>query len=601
MLVKGKTLVAKGAVLLLSATLIFGLAACGGGDDSDPLQKYREQVVQWEKCDPTMMGAQLTPAFTTAIEKYGDRLSCGFVRAPLDWATPERGEVVISATRLAAAKPEARRGALFFNPGGPGGDGFFILTLNLVQAFADSNPDSPQGALQLRLLDEYEMVGFSPRGTGTSTRMQCATNELKRFVDVGPAGWDTPENRANSIYNSSKMAQACLKSPVAPFINTDATARDMDLLRGLLGDEKLNYVGYSYGTWLGSWYASLFPDRVGRMVLDSSMDFNRTFEQSTAPQAPAQQRMFDKVLVPYAVRHADHFRLGSSEAEVRAVMPALSPRVQSTLVKPLGELTSFRNYSDTLLTLLASARGLDEVLRASAEPSNFAAVMEGLRRYVFHPSDQVRDAELRDFAGQLLQRYFSLWVKRESQSIELSNNDAVFWTVQCNDTPASTDLTIWAEHMRDQLRQAPMFFGNNHLNLCAFWGGPKVSKPDLTPMKQLDVMFVQSQYDAATDTEGATAFFSGLPKAARVFVNGDYQHGVYPYKDHCVDPAVTRYLLGEPVVQRELTCDSQPLARDKLATERRNLKSASAPVYKNPQKVEELLREFKEGIRPAAR
>lgn len=597
---KRKTLVAKGALSLLSATLIFGLAACGGGDDADPLQKYREQTVQWGECDPTMMGAPLTPAFAPAIEKYGERLKCGFVRAPLDWANPERGEVVISATRLAAGKSSARRGALLFNPGGPGGDGFFTLTLWLLEAFAESNPDSPQGAMQLRLLDEYDMVGFSPRGTGTSTRMQCATNEVGRIVDVGPAGWDTPENLANSIYNSSKIAQACLKSPVAPFINTDATARDMDLLRGLLGDEKLNYVGYSYGTWLGSWYASLFPDRVGRMVLDSSMDFNRTFEQSSTPLAPAQQRMFDKVLVPYAVRHADYFRLGSSEAEVRAVMPALSPRVQSTLVGPLGELTSSRTHSDTFLTLVASARGLDEVLRAAPNPADLVAVSERLGHYVFHPSDQERDAQLRRFAVQLLQRYSSLWVQPESRSIELSNKDAVFWTVQCNDTPASTDLTTWAYRMRDQMHQAPMFFGNHHLNICAFWGGPKVSKPDLAPMKQLDVMFVQSQYDAATDTEGATAFFSGLPKAGRVFVTGEYQHAVYPYKDHCVDPAVTRYLLGEPITQRELSCDSHPLARDKLATDSADAKSVTIPVYKNPQKAEELLREFKKGIRPGA-
>lgn len=597
---KIRALFAKGAGWLSSSMLIFGLAACGGGNDSDPLQKYWEQTVEWGACDPSMMGAQAEPAFASAIEKYGERLNCGFVRAPLDWANPDRGDVVISATRLRAGKPSARRGALLFNPGGPGGDGFFMLTWKLLDAFADSNPDSPQGAMQLRLLDEYDIVGFSPRGTGTSTRMQCATNEVQRFVDEGPAGWDTPENRANSIYNSSKMAQACLKSPIAPFINTDATARDMDLLRALLGDDKLNYVGYSYGTWLGSWYASVFPERVGRMVLDSSMDFNRTFEQSTIPQAPAQQRMFDKVLVPYAVRHADYFRLGSSEAEVRAVMPALSPRMQSILIKPLSELTSARDNSDNLLSLVASARGLDEVMRAAPDPLNHAALMEGLGHYVFHPTDAARDSDLRAFAVQLLDRYFFLWVKRPSQSIELTNSNAVFWTVQCNDTPASTDLTAWADRMRDQLRQAPMFFGSNHVNICAFWGGPKVAKPALEPMKKLNVMFVQSEFDAATDTEGANAFFSQLPKASRVFVTGDYQHGVYPYKDSCVDPAVTRYLLGEAVAQRELSCSNQLLARDKLASGGSGVKREAIPVYKNPQKADALLREFKEGIRNSA-
>ena len=238
------------------------LAACGGSDGTsppDPLQPYRAQVVQWTECDPGILGH---PSDAMNALRGSQRLRCALVRAPLDWGNPAHGDITLAVMRLAAGKPEARRGALLFNPGGPGVDGL-NLTFRLWDAFAGSSPADAQGARQLRLLDEYDMVGFSPRGVGASTQLQCGTNEPSRFVDYSVTGWDTPGNLANVHYNGRKTAEACQKNPLTPYINTDATARDMDLLRGLLGDDKLNYVGYSYGTWLGAWYAACSPRRWG--------------------------------------------------------------------------------------------------------------------------------------------------------------------------------------------------------------------------------------------------------------------------------------------------------------------------------------------------
>lgn len=596
---KNKSLAFRASVASACAIVLASLTACGGDDGPDPLQKYREQAVQWTVCDPGMMGADAAPVVDAAIKKYGDRLRCSFVRVPLDWAAPERGDIVVSATRLAAGKPDARRGALLFNPGGPGGDGLFGNTLRLIGAFAESNPGNPQGAKQLRLLDEYDIVGFSPRGTGTSTRLQCATNEISRFVDLSAAGWDTPANIANANYNDKKSAEACLKSPITPYINTDATARDMDLLRGLLGDEKLNYVGYSYGTWLGAWYASLFPERVGRMVLDSSMDFTSRFEEASLAQPPARQRLFDEVLTPYAVRHAGYFHLGASEADVRAIMPGLDPKIQAVLGAELSNVTSSREGSDTFLALISAARGLNTVLK-TVDPSHTEAVTEGLSQQVFDPDNEGHDTIVRFWAGYLFQKYRSAWLLPHNQPIDMSPNDSVFWAVQCNDTSATTDLPAWAERVRGILRQAPMFFGDNQRNLCAFWGGPKVSKPDLAPMKPLDVLFVQSQYDAATYTEGAIHFFAQLPKAGLVYVPGEYQHGLYPYEDDCVDPAVTSYLLGEALGQQEISCPAQRLKQDKPVQGKSGSESESnaSQVYQDPQKARQLIEAFKKGLIP---
>lgn len=549
-----------------------------------------------------MVDEQVAPLLEAAAEKYGERLRCGFVRAPMDWAHPEHGDIVIGASKLSAGKPEARRGALLLNPGGPGADGFFLSTLKLLDALADSNPDDPQGAMQLRLLGEYDIVGFSPRGTGASTRFKCASDEQSRFVDLSASGWDTPDNIANANYNDRKAAEACLQLSMAPYVNTDATARDMDLLRGLLGDERLNFIGYSYGTWLGAWYASLFPEKVGRMVLDSSMDFTGTFEQQSLAQPLIRQRLLDEVLVPYAVRHASHFQLGRSEAEVQALITSLSPRMQAVLSKPLSDLTSSRSGADFFLRFIGAAKGLDAVLKV-ADPSDTEAVEQGLQDWVFHPDDEALDGLARFAAKFLFQQYLSMWVLPPGSSVELGNFDSVFWSVQCNDTPATTDLSAWAEQVRDLTHRAPMFFQDNYRNICAFWGGPRVSKPDLAPMKPLDVLFVQSQYDGATYTEGANRFFAQLPKASRVYVPGDYQHGIYPYVDRCVDPAVTSYLLGEPLPQREISCTAQPLPQDDLAQEAGPEKSSASQVYMNPRKALELIEDFKQGLsaRPETR
>ncbi len=590
------------------AAVSAGLVACGGSGDPDPLQKYREQTVQWTACDATILG-RTSPKIDSLWAEAGDRLRCASVRAPLDWSYPERGEIVVSALRMAAGKPDKRRGAMFFNPGGPGEDGL-ATNLSLFIAFAGSNPDNPQGAQQLRLLDEYDMVGFSPRGTGASTQLHCATNEHARFVEVSASGWDTPANIANTHYNGSKTAEACLKNPITPFINSEATARDMDLLRGLLGDQKLNYVGYSYGTWLGAWYAALFPEKVGRMVLDSSTDFSSSMENILTSQGPARQRLLNDVMAPYAARHPDYFQLGASEALVRAITPGLSPQVQNVLGMKLSGLGYQRKDADQYLFAVSAAQGLDTVLKSLPDPSDEDALEEAIGEHVFDASSRSRNAIIRDIAEELALIYLAR-LNPTSTSIILGASEAVLTAVHCNDTAATTDLTTWASIVRNLAPKAPMFFsGLLNMHSCAFWGGPRVSKPEVAALKPLDLLFVQSQYDSATYTEGANNFFAQLPAARRVYVSGDFQHGLYPYSDSCVDPRVTSYLLGESFTQREAVCEGHPFTQDaaKSSVVQQGLPqaTASAPepassasqVYKDPQKARELIEEFKRGIPP---
>ncbi len=572
------------------------LTACGGGDGDDPLAPYRKQTVAWQQCDPTSLGPKSEAAQRAWLEEWqrlGTRLQCANVRVPMDWSDPARGDLSVGVLRIAAGDRVRRRGALLMNPGGPGGDGLELPYAN-YRILSRSNPDHPQGALQLRIVNEFDLVGFSPRGTGLSTRLECSTNEIPREVIGGPLGHLDPDYWDNVQYNNRKRTEACKKNPITPFINTDATARDMDLLRELLGDARLNFLGYSYGTWLGTWYASLFPERVGRMVLDSNVDFSSSFDAAFTAQAGAFQRVLDDVLAPYAARHPQTFNLGTTSAAVRAEPLQWLPAVQSLVGVPLPDKLYSSSAADDALTLLSAGKGLNAVLRSLPEHAPPEQILASLQRHAFNPSDTKQDAAARAAALKL---HESAVAQRPPESIRVDSETATFLAVRCNDVPSNTDLAFWKQLSYDYNRRYPLTGAAVDSDSCIYWGGPSVTRPPLAAMAGLDVLLVQSQYDGATPAEGALHAFEALPAARMIYVPGEYTHALYPYEDTCVDLATTRYLLGASPTERMNSCPALPLALDVAQTQ---TKAAASGVYREP--VDHLIDEFKRlvGARPGA-
>jgi len=173
--------------------------------------------------------------------------------APADYSNPGKGLIEVALSRVAAENPNSRKGAIFFNPGGPGGDG-----LNLAPVFGSlwsiANPSDPLGSKFLQISQEYDLIGFSPRGVGSSTQLLCQLPNSFYLPTKFPELAQGIQNQYNLYENTELNAKSCQANPLTPYINSDATARDMDLARSLLGDPKLSYIGYSYGTWLGAWY-----------------------------------------------------------------------------------------------------------------------------------------------------------------------------------------------------------------------------------------------------------------------------------------------------------------------------------------------------------
>ena len=198
-------------------------------------------------------------------EDCGGGAECTTAIAPMNWDDPTEGpDIELALTRHAANGQ--KQGSLFVNPGGPGGSGYDFIH------------DSVDFAVSSRIQNSFDVIGWDPRGVGRSTPVTCFDDAgLDDYLwglpsadaDTDPAGW-TAEVTAPAI----EFGQSCLENtgPVLQYIDTISTVRDLDMLRAIVGDEKLNYLGYSYGTSIGTRYIDRFPDNVGRIVLDGATD-----------------------------------------------------------------------------------------------------------------------------------------------------------------------------------------------------------------------------------------------------------------------------------------------------------------------------------------
>jgi len=537
----------------LAAAVLAALAACGGDGavqpPADPLQPYREQVVDWQPCDPQTIGGE-----STSYLNVKDRLSCATLRVPLDYADPGRGDAVVAVSRVAASERAQRLGAILFNPGGPGGDGL-AWPVELAAMWGNADASTTVGQQLRAIAQRYDTIGFSPRGVGASSRLYCATNGQLR-----PEHHSSDRSEANvaaMLFNANALGDACLRNPLAKYINTDATARDMDLIRELLGDAKLNYYGVSYGTWLGAWYAARFPEHVGRMVLDSSMDVTGNIDINVVMQPMAMQRVLDSVIPPYAARHPDRFGMGTDPAAIAAVYRSLPEPLRVAFGRLAGQYGVLNKTGRIVRAtyLVAGVRGLNQILIDNPDIArNPGALDAKLADHAFAPDSFGDDTEIRKMAQAMVQPYLDAFEPQPSP-VELSLLDSVFNTVVCNDTPTRTDPQYWVSLGNDMAASYPYNGGSVTRNLCVNWGGPTVSKPPLARAAQAGpILMLQSEFDALTATEGALRSFEQLPQAHLATVVDYYSHGLVLERIDCINGTIGSYFADGVVAGRSSTC-----------------------------------------------
>ncbi|MFJ6618827.1 alpha/beta hydrolase [Kitasatospora sp. NPDC091335] len=498
------------AALALAAAVLAGLAApttAGAATGSDPGDadrapaRYTRQTLDWQPC-------ARQPA-----------LDCATMTAPRDWHHPGVGaDLTIAVSRHRATDQAGRKGTLLMAAGGPGGTGL-LRPVNLVA-------HAPAVAAA------YDIVGFDQRGVGESTRAVCQTQEEFQEFLAGDFRDRSPAAIDRVIANSRKLAASCQErsGDLIPYLTTEQTAHDIDLFRGLLGERKLSYYGPSYASMIGAYYGTLFPHRVERMVLDSNIGFDGTWETFELGQPASFQRRFDEDFVPWLAARDATYHWGSTPEQVQAHWERRRAALHDSPIVE-GAVTIGPNQLDNI--------AVSALYQASDFPA-LAGVLATLDTW------QSADPATRAATAQLFTRYLGPEFLAE------------FFAVTCNDTPWTRDLDTWIERGAESTARGPLAgartlaFGA----VCASWPVAPAPEVKVTGAHLPATLMLNSVHDPATYYEAALGAHRALRGSRLVTVTGNGDHGQYPGPNSCVTGVVERYLLEDTAPKRDLVCPS---------------------------------------------
>ncbi|MGW6978167.1 alpha/beta fold hydrolase [Streptomyces sp. NPDC054932] len=449
---------------------------------------------------------------------------CATLRVPLDYARPDGPQIPLTVSRVAAsgARGAVRRGALVHNPGGPGASGMHFPLVADLPGWA-------------RTAAAYDLVGYAPRGVGRSAPLFCQDPATRAGGPTQVPADPSPAYKRQRLAAARAYAGGCARRAGAalPHYTTLNNARDLDVLRAALGEPKLSFMGASYGTYLGAVYATLYPGRVRRMVLDSAVDPDprRVWYRNQLDQSPGfERRWYD--FRAWAARHHDTYGLGATPAAVQAsyerVRDAVA-RAPAGGVVGTGELRAAYLqaayyddvWPDRAAALAAFLRGDPARLTAQAAPDPQAAA-------------------------------------------EAENATAVYTAVLCNDASWPADWGTWDRDNTELARRAPFeTWANAFLNLpCAFWPVRERQRPvavGAQPERLPRTLVVAAERDGATPYPGALELQRRLGAGASLVTEtGAGSHGVVGGRNDCVDRHVERYLLTGATPGWRVTCAPHP-------------------------------------------
>ncbi|WP_052770410.1 alpha/beta hydrolase [Streptomyces sp. CNQ-509] len=454
--------------------------------------------VAWADC-----GTEATP-----------RLQCGSLKVPLDYDRP-RGRTITLALNRVPHTAARSQGPLLVNPGGPGGSG-----LGLAEFVA--------GALPADVASQYDVIGFDPRGVGSS----------EPALDCAPGYFDAP--RPDSVPTTAAIERANLKraegfarscgekyGDVLEHINTPDTARDMDTIRRALGADKISYFGYSYGTYLGAVYAKLFPERVRRLALDSVVDPTGVWYEDNL----AQDYAFDKrhkAFARWVAEHESTYGLGSDPDAVEAAWYAMRKDVADD---PAGGVVGPAELEDTFL------------------PGGYANVFwpdlaEAFAAYVNSGDEDALVQAYEDFGA--------------AGGAAGDNGYSVYAAVECQDAAWPRDWRTWRrDHWRTYAKAPFLTWNNAQFNApCAFWPTRSLEPVDVTNDELPPTLLFQATDDAATPYPGAVTVKNLLSGSSLVVEDGGGNHSITLGGNDCLDGYLVEYLRSGAVPRGDGTGDT---------------------------------------------
>jgi pimeloyl-ACP methyl ester carboxylesterase len=492
------------ATAVVIATLI--VAGCASGPP-----RRAAAVLRWQAC-PRQVGATAG-------------MLCGQLQVPLDYQRPNGRKIILALSEVPATAPRSRQqGVLLVNPGGPGAPG---LTLAATVA----------AGLSPAVAADYDIVGFDPRGVGLSVpELVCDPSFFSRarpdYVPANPAGEQPLVARAKAYAADCERRFGWL----LPYMTTEDVARDMDSIRAALGQRQISYFGYSYGTYLGQVYATMFPHRVRRMALDSVVNPQGAWWADNISQDYAFQGRMD-ALFAWIARYASDYHLGSTQAQVYAAWGKAMARL---LAQPIGGSSG---------PLIGPDELSDTFLIGGYSNSYWPYLASALAAYLNH--------------GQTSQ-LVSLYQEAGQQN---ENEFAVYNAVECSDVDWPRSWAMWNTDTAKVSATAPYeTWANAWFNAsCAFWPVKGPAKPPRVGAAGLPpILMLQGTLDAATPYWGALVARGLFPTARMVVVEGSGNHGqsLTSPPNECVNGYLDRYLADGSLPERpglvNATCPTLP-------------------------------------------
>ncbi|GGM99960.1 pimeloyl-ACP methyl ester carboxylesterase [Actinoplanes campanulatus] len=471
-------------------------------------------TAQWRPCPevPQDLVGRTAPGMT---------YQCATVQVPEDWAKPDAGKKYdISMIRIRSGKQKAseRIGSLLLNPGGPGGSG---VDLAVYLTFGEK-----LGGLPTEITDRFDIVGFDPRGINRSSPVKCidAKDQDASFAadpdPVSQAEFDTVAAL------TKKIADGCTKKygeDLSDFA-TEQAARDVDALRAAVGDEKLTYLGYSYGTLLGATYAQLFPQNVRALVLDGAVDPTETFTQGSEQQAKGFERAF-----------TNFTKWCTTEPSRCPIAPDARGAVTDALAK--AETSPVRGPDGRDATAGWVFLGLISSLYTESGWADLANAIDDLRT-----GDATGIFELAD-----------QYAEREPDGTYSNLFDANL-TVNCVDNQKAPGVAEIRRLQGEWRSKYPLFGAPMAVGMlpCAYWGGGRDPYPAGEAKGAPPILVVGTTGDPATPYEN-TADLANMLGVGQVLTWEGEGHTAYP-STTCIKDAVDRYLLDLKMPPEGLRC-----------------------------------------------
>ncbi|MGW7354791.1 alpha/beta hydrolase [Streptomyces sp. NPDC054784] len=487
------------------------------------LDPYVRQKPDWKRC---------------AADDPAD-FECAVVEVPLDYREPDGERLDLAISRLRGTDPDKHEGILLSNPGGPGGEGLRL-------------PMGLRGDLPKEARQKYDLVGFDPRGVGRSSPVTCG-------LESDEEDWLRPykeETFDEDVAWARTVADKCREKAgdVLPHITTRNTARDMDLVRAILGEKKISYLGYSYGTYLGAVYTQLFPDRADRFVLDSAVDPARAWRGMIQWWAEGAEPAFDR-WTEWAAERSSTYHLGDTPKKVDATFWDLVARADEKPVEWEGQKADGDAIRDSMrggvFSPKEASEWLVELLKAAdgepAAPKRPTAVPGS----GWDATGNAKGAE-------------------SAAGTPTDNMTATFWAVVCGDHSAawSRDPETYRQDAVEDKGRFPLYgdFASS-IKPCAFWD--ESAEPVTEVDNGVGGLVVQNEWDPQTPLPSGQALHEDLKGSRMVTVRGGEGHGVYPNGTACADGAVNAYLTRGELPAGDVTCDA-PAGEKSEARERRH-------------------------------